>query len=185
MGDVRAGRTQRVGRTPKNGHASATPATDGERIYVSFGSRGLFAFDMDGKLVWQRDLGRIDNYHGAAGSPLLYKDRVILYQDQSSGSFIAAFDARTGEQVWRTSRDATVGWGTPIAVRVGDHDEIIVNGQSARARLRSGHGPRAVALQRQHVRSDSDAGRRLRDGVLLIGPRRPDAGDPARAGRAT
>ena len=114
----------------KNGYASATPATDGERVYVSFGSRGLFAFDLDGKLLWQRDLGRISNYHGAAGSPLLYKDRIILYQDQDSGGFIAAFSTQTGQQMWRTARQASVGWGTPIAVRVGDHDEVIVNGQS-------------------------------------------------------
>jgi outer membrane protein assembly factor BamB len=114
----------------KNGHASATPSTDGERIYVSFGSRGLLALDMDGEIVWHRDFGAIDNYHGPAGSPLLYRDRVIIYQDQAANSFIAAFDARTGEQVWRTARDARVGWGTPVAIRVGDHDEIIVNGQN-------------------------------------------------------
>ncbi len=114
---------------PKNGFASATPATDGTRLYASFGSRGLVALDLNGKILWQRDLGHITNYHGPAGSPLLYRNRVILYQDQSSGSFIAAFDARTGDQVWRTARQASVGWGTPIAVRVGDHDEIIVNGQ--------------------------------------------------------
>jgi outer membrane protein assembly factor BamB len=113
----------------KNGHASATASTDGQRIYVSFGPRGLVAFDMDGKQVWHRDLGPIENYHGTAGSPLLYKDRVILYQDQSRGSFIAAFDTRTGKTLWQTPRDASVGWGTPIAVRVVDHDEIIVNGQ--------------------------------------------------------
>ena len=113
----------------KNGHASATPATDGERIYVSFGARGLFALDFDGKIVWERDLGPTSNYHGTAGSPLLYKDRLILYQDQSSGAFIAAYDTRSGRQVWRTPRQASVGWGTPIAVRVGDHDEIIVNSQ--------------------------------------------------------
>ena len=114
----------------KNGYASATPATDGERIYVSFGSRGLFAFDMSGRVIWRRDLGAIDNYHGAAGSPLLYQGKVILYQDQSRGGFIAAFDAGTGAPRWRTERQQSVGWGTPIAVRVGDHDEIIVNGQS-------------------------------------------------------
>jgi outer membrane protein assembly factor BamB len=113
----------------KNGHASATPATDGERIYASFGPRGLLAVDLNGAIVWRRDLGSISAYHGSAGSPLLYRDRVILYQDQFRDSFIAAFDARTGRQVWRTSRDAQVGWGTPVAVRVGDRDEIIVNSQ--------------------------------------------------------
>jgi outer membrane protein assembly factor BamB len=113
----------------KNGHASATPATDGERIYVSFGTRGLLALDFDGNILWHRDLGPPDTYHGTAGSLLLYKNRIILYQDQYTASFIAAFDVQTGRQVWRTARDASVGWGTPIAVRVGDHDEIIVNGQ--------------------------------------------------------
>jgi outer membrane protein assembly factor BamB len=114
----------------KNGYASATPATDGERVYSYFGSRGLTAFDLNGKLVWHQDLGRIDAYHGTAGSPLLYKNRIILYQDHGSGGFIAAFEARTGRQLWRTTRTANVGWGTPIAIRVGDHDEIIVNGES-------------------------------------------------------
>ena len=113
----------------KNGYASATPATDGERVYVSFGPRGLMALDLSGTLVWHQDLGAIRNYHGAAGSPLLYRDRIILYQDQSEGAFVAALDARTGKEVWRTPREASVGWGTPIAVRVGDHDEIIVSSQ--------------------------------------------------------
>ena len=116
----------------KNGHASATPVTDGKLIYVSFGSRGLMAFDFEGKLVWRQDLGAMNNYWGTAGSPLLYKDRVILYQDQQrADSFIAAFDAATGKPLWRTRRNASVGWGTPVAVRAGNRDEIIVNGQYA------------------------------------------------------
>ncbi len=113
----------------KNGPAPATPTTDGERVYASFGSRGLVAVDFDGALVWQTELGAIDNYHGPAGSPLLYKDRVIIYQDQRGGGFVAAYDARTGAQVWRTARGASVGWGTPVALRVGDHDELIVSSQ--------------------------------------------------------
>jgi len=113
----------------KNGYASATPATDGSRIYVSFGSRGLMAFDMDGNLVWHRDLGAMSNYWGTAGSPLLYKDRVIIYQDQRTGSFVGAFDSRTGKDVWRTPRQGTVGWGTPIAIRIAGRDEIIVHSQ--------------------------------------------------------
>ena len=112
----------------KNGHASPTSVTDGERVYASFGSV-IAALDLDGRIVWHQDTGAVRNYHGPAGSPLLYKDRVILYQDQSSGAFIAAFDAKTGRQLWRTARSGDVGWGTPAAVRVGDHDEIVVNGQ--------------------------------------------------------
>jgi outer membrane protein assembly factor BamB len=125
-----SGRTDRYAHY-KNGHASATPATDGRRIYVSFGGRGLMALDMEGRQQWHTDLGAMDAYHGTAGSPLLYKDRIILYQDQNDGSFVAAFDTSTGKQVWRTARNASVGWGTPIAVRVIDHDEIIVSSQQS------------------------------------------------------
>ena len=113
----------------KNSPASATVTTDGERVYASFGSRGMLAVDFDGRIAWHRDLGRIDNYHGAAGSPLLYRDTVIIYQDQNRGAFVIALDTRTGETRWRTSRAASVGWGTPIAVTVGDHDELIVSSQ--------------------------------------------------------
>jgi outer membrane protein assembly factor BamB len=115
----------------KNGHASATPSTDGKLIYAFFGSRGLAAFDFNGKVVWHQDLGDVDNYHGSAGSPLLYKNKLILYQDFDSGSFIAAFDAATGKQVWRTARAARVGWGTPVAVQVGSRDEIVVSSQGS------------------------------------------------------
>jgi rhodanese-related sulfurtransferase/outer membrane protein assembly factor BamB len=90
----------RTGRAHyKNGHASATPSTDGTLVYASFGSRGLAAFDYNGKLVWHKDLGDVDNYHGSAGSPLLYRNRIILYQDFDGGSFVAAFDAKTGKEL--------------------------------------------------------------------------------------
>jgi outer membrane protein assembly factor BamB len=116
----------------KNGHASATVSTDGKLIYASFGSRGLMAFDFNGKLAWRQDLGAINNYWGTAGSPLLYKDRIILYQDQQRAeSFIAAFDAASGRQLWRTVRNASVGWGSPVAIRSGGREEIVVNGQYA------------------------------------------------------
>ena len=132
--DGRAGRAHY-----KNGHASATPSTDGTLVYASFGSRGLAAFDFNGKLVWHQDLGDVDNYHGAAGSPLLYKNRVILYQDFDGGSFVAAFDAKTGKQVWRTPRRASVGWGTPVAVRVGNARRDHRQQPGIGDRLRSGH----------------------------------------------
>ena len=125
--DAPTGQAEYVHR--KNSPASATVTTDGDRIYASFGSRGVLAVDFDGRIVWHRDLGRIDNYHGSAGSPLLYRDSVILYQDQNGGGFVIALDTRTGETRWRTSRHASVGWGTPIAVTVGDHDELIISSQ--------------------------------------------------------
>jgi outer membrane protein assembly factor BamB len=114
----------------KNSYASATPATDGERVYAYFGNAGLLAVDFHGRQVWHRDLGPITLYHGSGGSPLLYKDRVILYQDQRTGSYIAAFDSRTGETLWRTPREEKIGWGTPVAIRAGGRDEIVVSSQN-------------------------------------------------------
>jgi outer membrane protein assembly factor BamB len=117
----------------KNGHASATPVTDGRLIYASFGRHGLVAVDMSGKLVWQRRFGVIENYHGPAGSPVLYKDRLFLYQDHRGRSgqqaFVAAFDAKTGKTLWETPRAETVGWGTPVVVSVGARDELVINSQ--------------------------------------------------------
>ncbi len=121
-------RPERVFR--KNSHASATPVTDGERVYASFGSQGLVAVDLRGKVVWHHDVGDIDNYHGTAGSPVLYKDRLFVYQDQRQDAFVAAFDKLTGETIWRSDREASIGWGTPIVIRAGDHDELIVSGQN-------------------------------------------------------
>jgi outer membrane protein assembly factor BamB len=117
----------------KNGYASATPATDGQRVYASFGRHGLVAIDLNGKIVWHRKFGVIDNYHGPAGSPVLYRDRIFLYQDQnptaSQSAFVAAFDKATGRTIWQTPRTETVGWGTPVVIDVGDRDELVVSGQ--------------------------------------------------------
>ena len=119
------------GSHSKNGHASSTPTTDGEHVYAYFGNHGVLAVDFEGKRLWHQDLGTFKTGHGTAGSPLLYRDLLIIFQDHGgeSGSFITALDKRTGEQLWRTPRDATVGWNSPIAIRVGEHDEIIVSSQ--------------------------------------------------------
>ena len=118
---------------PKNGHASSTPSTDGTLVYAYFGSHGLAAVDFDGNIAWHHDLGQIRASHGTAGSPLLHDGKVIVYQDMrsgsESGSFVAAFDAATGETAWWTERAENTGWGTPVAIRVDDHDEIVVSSQ--------------------------------------------------------
>ncbi len=121
---------------PKSSYASSTPTTDGRYVYAYFGNHGLLAVDFDGNVVWHNDLGEIRNVaRGTAGSPLLYDDRVILFQDHGGpeGSFIAAFDRETGDQLWRTERGARYGWSSPIAVRVpmegGYRDEIVTSSQ--------------------------------------------------------
>ena len=107
---------------PKNGHASGTATTDGERIYAFLGDHGLLAVDFNGDRVWHQDLGR-------ASSPLLYRDSVVVVQDQRGDSYLAAFDKESGRQLWRTERSQSVGWNSPVAIRVGDRDEIVVSGQ--------------------------------------------------------
>lgn len=115
----------------KNSHATATPVSDGQRVYALFGNGGLVAVDFNGKQAWHYSFGATSNYHGPGGSLLLYKDRLIFFQDQRSDAFIAAVNARTGQLLWKTPREESVGWGTPIAIKAGNRDEIIVNGQYA------------------------------------------------------
>jgi len=119
----------------KNSYASSSVSTDGERIYGYFGNAGMVAVDFEGKLVWHAKFGTINLYHGPGGSPLLFRDRLILYQDQrlmgrnvrSDPGFIVAIDKKTGRELWRRERNPKPGWGTPIAVQVGDRTEIIVS----------------------------------------------------------
>jgi outer membrane protein assembly factor BamB len=120
---------------PKNSRASATPMTDGTRVYASFGTHGMAAFDFGGKLLWHTKLGDLSNYHGSAGSPVLYKDRLFLYQDHDGTpglrSFVAAFDAATGKAIWKKDRRESVGWGTPIMITADGRDELVVSSQGA------------------------------------------------------
>jgi outer membrane protein assembly factor BamB len=118
----------------KNGFASGTPCTDGERIYASFGNHGVLCVDFDGKQFWHHSFGALDALHGTGSSPLLYRDRLIVSQErQQPGSFVACFDKHSGKLLWKTDRKPGVGWSTPVAVHVGDHDEIVVNSEQVRA----------------------------------------------------
>ena len=117
----------------KNGFASATPTTDGQLVYASFGRHGLVAFDFNGKIAWQHKFGIIDNYHGPAGSPVLYKDRIFIFQDANPApgqtAFVGAFDKATGKPIWQTPRRESVGWGTAVVINTGERDELIVSSQ--------------------------------------------------------
>jgi outer membrane protein assembly factor BamB len=115
----------------KNGWASGTATTDGERVYAYFGNHGVLCVDFAGKQVWHAGFGEMDAYHGMACSPLLYKDKLILFQDHrsKSGSFVVALDKRTGKEVWKTPRKEKVGWGSPVAVSVNGKDQIIVSSE--------------------------------------------------------
>ena len=116
----------------KNGYASATVATDGQRVYSSFASAGLFCHDFSGKELWRAELGKLDHIYGNASSPTLYKNLVIQLCDAEATSSIAAFDKLSGKQVWRTPRPSTGCWTTPVVVESQvagrPRAELVVNG---------------------------------------------------------
>jgi outer membrane protein assembly factor BamB len=119
----------------KSTYASATPVTDGRIVVAFFGSHGLHAFSVDGKPLWSKDLGRMDvgaydlpSYEwGTASSPVLHDGRVIVQVDTSHEDFLAAFDAATGKEIWRTTRDELPSWGTPTIVTSAGRTEIVTN----------------------------------------------------------
>jgi outer membrane protein assembly factor BamB len=118
-------------RHRKNTYASATPATDGQFVYVSFEAEGLYCFDLNGKRIWKASLGKIaKGGMGPGTSPVLFQNLVILQCDQEygEGSFIAAVDKKTGKEVWRSARDQRRSWATPLLIRVGDRTELITSG---------------------------------------------------------
>jgi len=114
-----------------NGWASATCATDGERVYAFFGrGGGLYCYTVDGELVWSREMGRFESPWGTAASPLLVGDMVIQNCDSDQNAYIIALDKRAGSEVWRTRRPDHRGWSSPILISAEGRDEIVVNGHT-------------------------------------------------------
>jgi outer membrane protein assembly factor BamB len=124
------------GRHETNSYASGSPVTDGERLYVSFGSRGLHAFGLDGEPKWKRDLGdmRTRLGWGEGTSPAVHRGALVVNWDQEEGSFIVALDARTGEPRWKQDRDEATSWATPLVVEHAGRTQVVVN---ATKRVRS------------------------------------------------
>jgi outer membrane protein assembly factor BamB len=114
-----------------HGYASFSPVTDGEHLYVYWGSRGLHAYDLDGNRKWDRDLGqmRTRNEFGEGGSLALHGNILVVNWDhESDDDFIAAFDKRTGRELWRTERDEPSTWATPLVVTHEGRPQVVVNG---------------------------------------------------------
>ena len=126
----------RARRHVKSSQANSTPATDGERVVAIFGSQGLAAFDMEGNLLWQKDLGVLDaglfgdpsSNWGHASSPILHEGKVIVQVDRHGDSYVAAFDAGSGESLWKISRDEKPVWATPTLVTTASRTELVVVG---------------------------------------------------------
>ena len=119
-----------------NSHASASPTTDGKSLFVSFGSRGMYCFDLEGRLQWQTKLGRVETRlsFGEASSPVVHGDVVILNRDNETDSRILALDAKTGETRWQAKREEISAWATPLIVEHNGRVQVIT---SASRRVRS------------------------------------------------
>jgi outer membrane protein assembly factor BamB len=127
------------GSHPDNGTwSSSSASTDGEHVIAFFESFGLYAYDMEGKLIWQKDLGdkRMRNEFGEGSTPALYGNFVVVVWDHfvPGTSFIATFDKRTGAEIWRVKRDEIDTWSTPLIVEHEGRAQVIASGNN---RLRS------------------------------------------------
>ena len=124
------------GRHRKNTYASETPATDGERVYAYFGNVGLFAYSLDGELLWEHRFEPHPIYldFGTASSPVVHDGRVYVQQDNQDASFLAAVDAATGKEIWTTPRGVDnesmirSGWATPFVWKNDLRTEIVTVG---------------------------------------------------------
>ena len=130
---VAATQVPHEGHHRDHGYASGSPVTDGEHIIVSFGSRGLYCYDMKGKLQWKKDFGdmRTRNSFGEGTSPALHGDTVVLLWDHEGDSALYALDKKTGKLKWKTDRNEASGWCTPVVTIHDGVTQVIVNGTRA------------------------------------------------------
>jgi outer membrane protein assembly factor BamB len=117
-------------RQGDNSFASGSPTTDGQYLYASFGSYGIYCYDLEGRPIWQRDLGdmRTRNSFGEGASPTLHGDRLVVNWDHEGESFIVSLDAKTGDTQWKVSRDEPSSWATPLVIEHQGRTQVIVNG---------------------------------------------------------
>ena len=118
-----------------NTYASETPVTDGKRLYAYFGMNGLYCYDFNGNLIWEKDLGayRSQADWGTSISPLLYKNKLYMQIDSEEESFLAALNKKTGEEIWRIPREEKTNWGTPIIWKNKVRTELVTTGLKARS----------------------------------------------------
>jgi outer membrane protein assembly factor BamB len=126
----------KIKRHPKSTHASSTPATDGQHVVAMFGSEGLYCYDLNGKLLWKKDLGVLDSGYYVVpaaqwdfgSSPIIFEDKVFLQCDVQRGSFVAAFSLKDGKELWRTPREEVPTWSSPTVYQSGDKTLLLING---------------------------------------------------------
>jgi len=115
-------------------YASSSAITDGQRVFAWFESQGMYVYDMDGKLLWSKDLGdkKMRNQFGEGSTPVLANDRLVIVWDQIApgGSFVVSLDASNGRELWRVARDEIDTWATPLVVEHEGRRQAVVPGKN-------------------------------------------------------
>jgi outer membrane protein assembly factor BamB len=123
----------KIDRHARASQANSTPATNGKYVVAFFGSEGLYCYDVNGRLLWKKDLGLLEAGYfndpklqwGWASSPIIHCDLAIVQCDSMKNSFVAAFDLASGKEMWRSQRDELPSWSTPIVSHAGGREELI------------------------------------------------------------
>jgi outer membrane protein assembly factor BamB len=126
----------KIKRHPKSTHANTTTATDGRHVVAFFGSEGLYCYDIAGNLLWQKDFGVLKSVFFSmrnaewefASSPVIHNGVVIIQCDVLENSFVAAYDVKTGRELWKSERDEYPGWCTPNIYTNEGRTYVAVNG---------------------------------------------------------
>ena len=117
------------GRHQTGSWASPSPVTDGDVLCASFGSQGVYCYDLDGELLWDKDLGNMEIRmgFGEGTSPVLHGDAIVVNWDHQGQSFITALDKWTGHELWRVDRDEITSWATPLIVEHGGRTQVVTS----------------------------------------------------------
>lgn len=118
-----------------NNFASTSPVTNGEHIFVNYGSRGVYCLDMKGEVVWKKDFGKMTTRagFGEGASPALYENTLVVPWDHEEQSALIALDTKTGNELWRVERDEPTTWATPLIAKVGEQVQVVTNGTTVRS----------------------------------------------------
>lgn len=126
----------KIRRHPKASHANSTPVTDGKHVVAFFGSEGLYCYDMEGTLLWKRDLGTLDAgaYNDVdlqwefGSSPTIHDGKLVIQCDVQESPFLAVLDLKDGSDVWKVQRKDVCSWSTPTVLKTDDRTQVICNG---------------------------------------------------------
>ncbi len=125
----------KAGKNQNSTYACETPVTNGKQIVASFGMHGIFCYDMEGNLIWQKDPGVYYTQRGwgTGSSPVIYNDKVFIQADNEENSFLLALDIATGNELWRVTRDEKTTYSTPFIWKNKSGTELVTTGKTARS----------------------------------------------------